>query len=148
MRPTIATLVLLTLFAGRPANAGEKSGEPGTNVEMPFLIAPVTDGGKLTSYAYISLKVVTTSRSAALGVRDKMPFIQDAFVRDVNATPIARSDDHLTVDQGALDARLTADVRRIVGAGEIVAVVVIRVQTASVHPIETPAQNVSATPPI
>ena len=80
---------------------------------MPFLIAPMCTDGKLTGYAYISSKVVTSSREASLDVRNKIPFIQDAFVRDVNATPITKATDPKTVDNAGLIARLTADVKRI-----------------------------------
>ena len=147
MRVIIATTVVLAVLASGPTLAGEKAGDPGTNVEMPFLIAPMLADGKLTSYAYVSAKVVTTSRNAALDVRDKIPFIQDAFVRDVNTSPIRKTDGISPVDRAALSARLTADVRRIIGTGKIAAVVIIQVQIASLHPAETPVQNASAIPP-
>ena len=54
-------------------------------LEMPFLIAPLNQDGKLVGYAYISSKIVAASLSAAVSVREKTPFLQDAFVRDVNA---------------------------------------------------------------
>ena len=114
--------------------AGEKAGDPGTNVEMPFLIAPMCVDGKLTGYAYISSKVVTSSRDASLDVRNKIPFIQDAFVRDVNVTPITKATDPKTVDNAALIVRLTADVKRIVGEAKISTVVIIQVQIAELHP--------------
>ena len=90
MRAVVVLCATLAVFAVGRAAADEKAGDPGTNVEMPFLIAPMTVDGKLTGYAYISSKVVTRSRNASLEVRDKIPFIQDAFVRDVNEAPSAR----------------------------------------------------------
>jgi hypothetical protein len=134
MRAVLALCALLLAFSGGSALAGEKAGDPGTNVEMPFLIAPMCIDGKLTGYAYISSKVVTSSREASLDVRNKIPFIQDAFVRDVNATPITKATDPKTVDYAGLIARLTADVKRIVGAAKISTVVIIQVQISELHP--------------
>lgn len=147
MRAALVLCVLFAALVGEPALAGEKAGDPGTNVEMPFLIAPMTLDGKLTGYAYISSKVVTTSRLASLEVRDKIPFIQDAFVRDVNATPIGSAADPKTIDRGALVTRLIADVRHIIGPAKIAAVVIIQIQISSLQPTETPTPSASTTPP-
>ena len=69
---------------------GDKPGAPGTNIDMPFLMAPMTgEDGKLSSYAYISSRLTATSDASATLVRDKIAFIQDAFVRDVNRTEVA-----------------------------------------------------------
>ena len=147
MRAVLVLALFIVCVASGPAYAGEKAGDPGTNVEMPFLIAPLNVDGKLFSYAYISTKVVTTSRTASLEVREKIPFIQDAFVRDVNATPIGRAGDPKTVDRPALIARLTATVKRIVGGAKIAAVVIIQIQVSLLHPVETPSQGAPETPP-
>jgi len=114
---------------------------------MPFLIAPLVVDGKLFSYAYISTKVVTTSREAALEVRGKIPFIQDAFVRSVNSSPISLPADPKSVDKEALVARLAVNVKRIVGVAKIARVVVIKIQFSPVHPIETPSQSTFPAPP-
>lgn len=134
MRAALALCAILFVFSGGSVVAGEKAGDPGTNVEMPFLVAPMVVDGKLTGYAYISSKVVTSSRNASLDVRNKIPFIQDAFVRDVNAAPIGKSTDPKTIDTVALVARLTADVKRIIGAAKISSVVIIQIQTTELHP--------------
>lgn len=132
-------LVLLAAFLSvfaLAAHAGEKGGAPGTNVEMPFLMAPVCNDGKLIGYAYISSKVVTNSSAASLRVRGKIPFIQDLFVRDVNARPITKAGEPGQVDQDALVARLTSDVKRVVGAQKIATVMILKVQITELHPRE------------
>ena len=102
---------------------------------MPYLIAPMADtDGTLLSYAYISTKVVAASQSAAIDVRDKLAFIQDAFVRDVNATPVALAADPKTVDKAALKGRLLANVRRIVGANKVRDLTITQVQIAAFAP--------------
>lgn len=141
MRWTSAALIFVLAIA--PAAAAEKAadkedakgGAPGTNIDMPFLMAPLTGAdGKLSGYAYISSRLTATSDIIANQARDKIAFIQDAFVRDVNATEIATSGDPLTVNNAALEARLLADARKVVGAGKIVSIAIMQVQIAPLHP--------------
>ncbi|HEY7973616.1 MAG TPA: hypothetical protein VID96_11845 [Xanthobacteraceae bacterium] len=144
MRQTFAIAAILAVFSAGSASSAEKSGDPGTNVEMPFLIAPMSKDGKLLGYSYISSRLVATSQSAALEIRDKIAFIQDAFVRDVNATPVATPANATTVDMAALSARLVADARRVVGAAKVSRIVFgdgdkdTGVQFAPLHPTQTP----------
>lgn len=143
MRRIVALLVLLTAaFAAGPAYAEDKPANPGapanpgTSVEMPFLIAPLSIGGRLYGYAYISLKVVTSTQKAALEVREKVAFVQDAFVRDVNARTIGKAADLKTVDKPALIARLLDDTRRIIGASKIVDIQLVDLQISPIRPGE------------
>ncbi len=157
MRHLFTALVLMVL--AMPAMAAEKetsakAGAPGTNVDMPFLMAPLTDAdGKLSGYAYVSSRLTATSDAGAGLVRDKIPFIQDAFVRDVNAAEIATSGDPATVDNPALAARLLADARRVMGAGKVASIAITQVQIAPLHPSpvtavagQAPADSPPATP--
>ncbi len=114
---------------------GKEAGEPGTNIDMPFLMAPITGAdGKLSGYAYISSRLTAISDVHANQARDKIAFIQDAFVRDVNAKEIATSGDPVTVDNAALEARLLADARKVVGAAKLVSIAIMQVQIAPLHP--------------
>jgi hypothetical protein len=133
MRPLKASLPLVFLaLLGTNALAAEagttKEPTPGCSVEMPYLIAPVVVDDKLIAYAYVSSKIIAASPSAAIVVRDKIPFVQDAFVRDVNSAPIGKPADLATVDADALVARLFADARRIVGSNEVVGIRIIQIQ--------------------
>jgi hypothetical protein len=127
-------LILLTLIAMLTAAfAGETDADGhalGTTVEMPFLIAPVVDGDDLVANAFVSSRIVARSAAATLVVRDKLPFIQDAFVRDVNGQPIGKTNDLSQVDIAALKRRLEADAVRIVGRDHIESLQVINVQVA------------------
>jgi len=135
---------------GKSASHGKeeaKGGEPGTNVDMPFLMAPMTNAeGKLTGYAYISSRITATSDVTANQVRDKIAFIQDAFVRDVNAKEIATSGDPATVDNAALQTRLLADARKVVGASKLVSIAIMQVQISALHP--GPVTAVAGQPPL
>jgi hypothetical protein len=127
-----ATTASLAADAPKP-----KAEEPGTHVQMPFLIAPVSVDGKLAGYVYISSKLIAATPMASVEIRDKLAFIQDAFVRDVNAAPIAKSQDIASIDRAALGARLVADAKRIVGAAKVVTIEFTQIQFATLHPKAT-----------
>ena len=139
------TLALLVAVLTLPAFAAEdkkdttKGGKPGTNVDMPFLMAPLTNAdGKLTGYAYIATRLTALTDVFALAVRDKVPFIQDAMVRDVNSASVATPADPDQVDIPGLEARLLADARKVMGAGKVKLITVCTVQIADLHPVQTP----------
>lgn len=121
------------LAASKPAK-GDPA--PGSSVEMPYLIAPMIDAdGKLLAYAYVSTKIVATSPDDAVEVRNKTPFIQDAFVRDVNATGFAKPGDPTAVDQPALLGRLLGDVRKVVGGDRIATIVITQIQISPLRQV-------------
>ena len=126
--------------------SSDKSGAPGANVEMPFLMAPLTGSdGKLSGYAYISTRLTAVSGAGALDVRDKIAFIQDAFVRDVNGAGVGKPTDPGTVDNSALEARLLADAKRVMGPGKVASIAIVQLQVAPLHP--DPSQTPATAPP-
>jgi len=146
-----ARLVLIAALAVcQPVLAAEGAdgkGAPGTNVELPVLIAPMNDGdGKLVSYAYISGTLTASTPGDARAVRDRIAFVQDAFVRDVNGAPITRADDPAAVDKEALTARLLADARKTIGPRRVKAVVIERIQIAPLRPTQAQAAQALAPP--
>jgi hypothetical protein len=151
----LATLALAMLqpmqAAGEKADAPQGEGKPGNNVEMPFLIVPMSNDGKLIGYAYISSKMVATSSNAAIAIRDKLAFIQDAFVRDVNKSPVGKADDPKSVDTTLLNQRLVADAVAIVGENKVDRMFFLAIQFAPLHPtgstegLTSPATSAPAT---
>ena len=152
--PLVSLLALLAypaLAAEEHAKAeggekGEKKdGKPGTNVDMPFLRAPMTDAdGKLTGYAYITSRLTASSEAIVTDVREKLPFIQDVLLRDVNNSPVALPDNPQEVNIPGLEARLLAGARKVMGGAKIKTVTVCTVQIAELRPKQTPALH---TPP-
>jgi len=127
------------------AEGDQKKGPPGTNVDMPYLMAPMTGAdGKLSGYAYMSTRLTASTEANALVVRDKLPFIQDAMVRDVNNAGIAVADDPEKVDVPAVESRLLADASKVMGAGKVKLITVCSVNIAPLRPVQTPARD---TPP-
>ena len=117
----------------------------GNNVDMPFLMAPMTDAdGKLTGYAYITSRLTASSEAIVTDVREKLPFIQDLLLRDVNNSPVTMPDDPKMVNIPGLEARLLAGARKVMGAAKVKTVTVCTVQIADLRPKQTPALH---TPP-
>jgi hypothetical protein len=111
-----------------------KEPAPGTAVEMPYLITPVVSDERLLGYAYVSSTIIAASPSAAIDVRDRTPFIQDTYVRDVNAEPLTSADEPSAADADALAARLLADAKREVGASKVIGVRIIQIQMSARNP--------------
>jgi hypothetical protein len=126
--------LILEAVQGFAAPASQGKYIPGTAVEMPYLIAPVTIDGKLVSYAYVMSRIIAASPSAAIDVRAKTPFIQDAYVREVNRTPISDGSDPPQIDTDRLTKRLFADAMRIVGGDKVSEVQLIKIQMSQVRP--------------
>ena len=147
-RAAILALALLVTLPARAAEEkkegapeGAKGGKAGTNVDMPFLMAPLTnEDGKLTGYAYISSRLTAASEATSLIVREKIPFIQDAMVRDVNGADVTTAEDREQVDIAKLEARLMGDARKVLGAGKVKQITICTVQIAELHPVQTQAQ--------
>jgi len=145
----LAAAVLLSLPARAADEPKKPKEEPGTHVQMPFLIAPMSINGKLQGYSYITSKLVASTPSASVEIRDKLAFIQDAFVRDVNAAPTGKATDPLDVDTAALAARLVGDARRIVGSSKVVTISFTQIKFSPLHPKATtddqsPAETTTA----
>jgi hypothetical protein len=119
---------------GYAADKGPVEHIPGTSVEMPYLIAPIEADGQLIAYAYVSSQIIASSPATAIDIRNKVPFIQDAYVRDVNDTPIGTSADSASLNRDALTARLLAIAKRVVGADKATAVHLIQVQMTLMRP--------------
>lgn len=139
---SILIFVLLLLAAAAPA----ATAKPATShaVNMPILIAPMSKGGRLIAYAYLNPVLMATSDAATLKIRDRMPFLQDAFVRDVNAASIQQQNDPKTLNIKDLQARFLADSRRVVGMANVVAVSFSQIQIAWI----VPGEGVTNQPPV
>lgn len=117
-----------------PAKDAKEKNAPGTSVEMPPIISPMDDAdGKLAGYAYITCTIIAKSPDVAVAIRAKTPFIQDAFVHDVNAKPVALATDITQVDNPGVSARFLADARKIMGAGKVVSLSITNVQMSALR---------------
>ncbi len=142
-------LLPLLLLAAMPVLAAEhgapeaaEGGRPGTNIDLEYLMAPLAaEDGKLLGYAYINPRLTVVSEGFVTPVRDKVPFIQDAFVREVNLTGIANAENPMAVNIKGVEARLLANAIKVMGPGKIKMITVCTVQIAVLHPGQTPSPH-------
>jgi flagellar basal body-associated protein FliL len=113
----LALALVLPLQAAISAEPPKDQGP--TNVEVPPILAPMVVANRLESYAYITIALAPASRDKVFAIRVKMPFLQDAFLRELNKASIVRSDDPKTVDTAALKARLIVQLNRILPPGTV-----------------------------
>jgi flagellar basal body-associated protein FliL len=113
----LAVALMLPLHSAISAEPPKDQGP--TNVELPPILAPMVVANRLESYAYITIALAPASRDKVFAIRDKMPFLQDAFLREVNKASIVKSDDPKTVDAAALKARLMVQLNRILPPGTV-----------------------------
>lgn len=122
---TLATLALvlglvLPLQGALAAEAAKDPKDQGTtDVEVPPILAPMVVDNRLESYAYITVALTPVSRERQLLIREKMPFLRDGFLREVNKASIAAAADPKMVDQPALKKRLMVRVNQILPAGTV-----------------------------
>lgn len=151
----IAILALAGLLA-MPALAeeGEKPAKaennaPGTSVEMPAIISPMDDeDGRLAGYAYITCTIIASSPDVAVSIRSNTPFIQDAFVRDVNSKSVALASDLTQVDKTGVAARFLADARKVMGGKKVVSLSITQVQMSALRagpPSDVPQDHLPQT---
>jgi hypothetical protein len=103
-------------------SGGPLAGSGPPNMDMPAFMAPVTVAGALSHYVYLVVRFEFPSESEKSIVREKVPYIQDAFLRDVHAQSIALNGDPEKIDEAGLAARLKAKTDAIVGPNVITSV--------------------------
>ena len=89
------------------------------DVTMPTILAPMVADSRLENYAYITIILKPATPAGVLTIREKVPFLQDAFLRELNGAPIVKADDPKSVDDEALKPRLLARVNQILPAGTV-----------------------------
>ena len=114
----VAAAALILPLGGAVAAEPAKDEGP-TDVELPPILAPMVVENRLESYAYITIALTPTSREKMLAIREKMPFLRDGFLREVNKASIAKASDPKTVDQPALKKRLLARMNQILPQGTV-----------------------------
>jgi flagellar basal body-associated protein FliL len=118
-----AAALAATLMASSIEHASAAEPAPNdqavTNVELPAFLAPMLIENRLESYAYITIALTPANREKMLAIREKMPFLRDAFLREVNKASIVKADDPKAVDTAALKARLMKRVDQIFPKGTV-----------------------------
>jgi hypothetical protein len=87
------------------------------NIDMPGLVAPVVVDGELHRYVYLSLKLTVGDIGQRSMLLEKVPYLQDAFLREVHGASIAHNNDPAIVDEAGVIGRLMHVCETVVGAG-------------------------------
>src|SRR5262245_24933424 len=114
----IACIVLISHQA-RGAAAVDTTTLGPVDVTMPTIIAPMTADSRLENYAYITVVLKPATPAGVLAIREKVPFLQDAFLRELNGVAIVKANDPKSVDEAALKPRLIARMNQILPAGTV-----------------------------
>lgn len=113
-------LVAALILRMQSAGAAEPVKDQGpTDVELPPILAPIVIDNRLDSYAYITIALTPASGDKVFTIREKVPFLRDGFLREVNKTTIGKPSDPKTVDQSALKTRLVARMNEILPKGTV-----------------------------
>jgi hypothetical protein len=113
----LAAAVILPVRGAGAAEAAKDQGP--TDVELPPILAPIVVDNRLDSYAYITILLTPASGDKVFTIREKVPFLRDGFLREVNKTSIGKTNDPKTVDQPALKTRLLARMNEILPKGTV-----------------------------
>ncbi len=120
--------------AEKPAKPKAGENAPGTSVEMPAIISPMNDAdGRLAGYAYITCTIIASSPDVAVMICSNTPFIQDAFVRDVNGRSIALATDVAQVDKDGVAGRFLVDARKVMGGKKVVSLAITQIQMSALR---------------
>ena len=120
---TRAWLALVWLALGASEALGAAAVDTTTlgpvDVQMPTILAPMIADNRIENYAYITIVLKPAAPAGVLAIREKVPFLQDAFLRELNGPPIVKADDAKSVDEAALKPRLVARMNQILPAGTV-----------------------------
>jgi hypothetical protein len=105
--------------ASEAMSGGPLAGSGKSGIDMPALMAPVTVDGELRYYVYLAIRLELSGDDRKDLVLEKIPYIQDAFLREVHRSSIAVAGDPETIDGHGLTERFLAICEKVLGAGVV-----------------------------
>jgi hypothetical protein len=103
-----------------PATSERAAGVIGPRVPtiaMPTLVAPVVVSGELHHYVFLSVTLQLTRDTHKSMMLEKIPYLQDAFLREVHGPAIVKDNDPTLLDEDGLKQRLLRTSTTVVGPG-------------------------------
>lgn len=136
MRIAAALMLLTCLFAGLASASShapkklEAEREKGSGfagpripvITMPALVTPVVVNDELQHYAFLSVTLELTSDEHKPMMLEKIPYLQDAFLREVHRASVAKDNDPAVLDEEGLKQRLLRVSATVVGPNIVKAV--------------------------
>jgi hypothetical protein len=99
----------------KPKDEGGLFSSQDNLVPLPTVIAPVLVGERLTAHLYLFLAALTPTAEDARQVKMRLPYVQDAMVRDVYRNILVAANPGDAPDTKALLARLKDVINAAVG---------------------------------
>lgn len=120
--PLVVVFALIApAFAAHGAETIDTKNRGPVDVELPPIIAPMIVAQRLENYAYITVSLTPANLNQTFLIREKIPFLRDAFLRELNKGTIVKGDDPKAVDVAAVKERLEARMKQILPAGTVTA---------------------------
>lgn len=110
--------VLLPPAVGHTATAATEDQGP-VDIELPPILAPMVIQNQLRGYAYITVALAPSGRDKVGAIRERVPFLRDAFLREVNRASILKAEDAKAVDAEGVKARLIDRMNQILPQGTV-----------------------------
>lgn len=107
------------------SGGGEKKETVGQYVDMAPLALPVTDGGRLKNYVFVTIRMNLKNGVDPTKYRVKEPYFRDALVRAGHRRPFNVAGDFTRLDEASLKATLIREANAIAGAGVVTSVQII-----------------------
>jgi len=117
----VFALMIGPIFAGHAAEPIDTKNRGPVDVELPPIIAPMVIAQRLESYAYITVSLTPANLNQTFLIREKIPFLRDAFLRELNKGTIVKGDDPKAIDVAAVKERLETRMKQILPAGSVTA---------------------------
>ena len=117
----LACLLALLMPPAIPVQAaGASTADRGpVDIQLPPILAPMVVTNRLDGYAYITVSLAPAGQDKVVVIRATMPFLQDAFLRELNQASIIKADDPKAVDAEGVKTRLRARMNQILPAGTV-----------------------------
>jgi hypothetical protein len=117
-----ASAAFIAAMLAAPALAAESAPAKSdgiVDVGVPAIFAPVIVGSRLQSYAYITVLLTPAAPDKVFAIREKMPFLRDAFLRELNRGTIVKADDPKAVDTAGIKVRLLDQMNAVLPQGTV-----------------------------
>ncbi len=132
-RAILASALVALASPGEAAESAAKAQDL-VDVEVPAIFAPMVVQQRLESYAYITVLLTPAGADKTLIIREKMPYLRDAFLRELNKGTIIKSDDPKAVDTAAVKTRLLARLNQILAPGTVSELKLEPIQYTAIQP--------------
>jgi hypothetical protein len=101
-------------------------------ISMPVLVTPVIVNGELHHYVFLSVTLELTSDEHKPLMLEKIPYLQDAYLREVHGATVARDNDPALIDEAGVKDRLMKVSATVVGPS-VVKTITLRNVVQGVH---------------